>query len=81
MRFLADFLERRLVESRATVIILLDDRILFVSSLNCADFSSWLSEVAQSLDPISGTEFLVVGRRFGERRLFGTVYIRRCAVV
>jgi hypothetical protein len=38
--------QRRLVESHATVIIPLDDRVLFVSSLNCADFSSWLSEVA-----------------------------------
>jgi hypothetical protein len=51
------------VESRASVVIPLDDRVLFVSSLNCADFSSGLSKVAQTLDPISGTEFLVGGRR------------------
>jgi hypothetical protein len=41
-----DLLERWLVESRATVIIPLDDRVVFVSSLNCADFSSWFSEVS-----------------------------------
>jgi hypothetical protein len=62
-----------LVESRTTVIIPLDDRIFFVSSLNCADFSSWLSEVSQTLDPISGFQFLVGGTRFAERRLLGPV--------
>jgi hypothetical protein len=42
------------VESRATVIIPFDDRVIFVSSLNCAQFSGRLSEVAQTLDAISG---------------------------
>jgi hypothetical protein len=51
------------VESRATVIIPLDERLLFVSSLNCADFSSWLSEVAQTLDAISGDSALGRWRR------------------
>jgi hypothetical protein len=50
-----DLRERRLVESRATVVIPLDNRVLFVSSLNSAEFSSRLSEVAQTLDPISGS--------------------------
>jgi hypothetical protein len=58
-----------LVESRTTVIIPLDDRIFFVSSLNRADFSSRLSEVSQTLDPISGFQFLVGGTGFAERRL------------
>jgi hypothetical protein len=53
------------VESRATVVIPLDDRILFVSSLNRADFSSWLSEVAQTLDPISRSQLLAGGSGLG----------------
>jgi hypothetical protein len=61
------------VQSRATVIIPLDDRVLFVSSLNCADFSSRLSEVAQTLDPISGSQLLAGSRGRGERWSLGTV--------
>jgi len=41
-----DLLERRLMESHATVIIPFDDRIIFVSSLNCTEFSGRLSEVS-----------------------------------
>jgi hypothetical protein len=74
-----NLLERRLMESRTTVIIPFDHRVIFVGLLNCADLSSWLSEVAQTLHPISGTEFLVGGRWFGKRRLLGTVCIRRRA--
>jgi hypothetical protein len=68
-----NLLERRLGESHATVIIPFDDRVIFVRLLNRAEFSSWLSEVAQTLDPISGTEFLVGSRGLGERWLLGTV--------
>jgi len=60
------------VESLATVIIPLDDRVIFVSLLNCAEFSSRLSEVAQTLDAISGIKFLVGGGWLDERRLLGT---------
>jgi hypothetical protein len=60
-------------ESHATVIIPFDDRVIFVRLLNRAEFSSWLSEVAQTLDPISGYEFLVGSRGLGERWLLGTV--------
>jgi hypothetical protein len=49
-----NLLEPRLVESHTTVIIPLDDRVIFVSLLNCAECSSRLSEVAQTLDAISG---------------------------
>src|SRR5580700_770189 len=73
MSFLADFFEPRLVQSHTTVIIPFDHRVIFVSLLNCADFSSRLSEVAQTLDAISGTQFLVGGRWFGKRRLLGSV--------
>jgi hypothetical protein len=62
-----------LVESLTAVIIPLDDGVIFVSLLNCAEFASRLSEVAQTLDAISGIQFLVAGRRFGEPWLPGTV--------
>jgi hypothetical protein len=68
-----NLLERRLVESHTTVIIPLDDRVLFVCSLNGAEFSGRLSEVAQTLDAISGTQFLVGCRGLGERWPLGTV--------
>jgi hypothetical protein len=68
-----DLLERRLVESHTTVVIPLDDRVLFVSLLNCAEFSSRPSEVAQTLDAISRTQFLTGGRGLGERWFLGTV--------
>jgi hypothetical protein len=62
-----------LVESHATVVIPFDDRVIFVSLLNCTEFSSRPSEVAQTLDAISGIQFLVGGRGVGERWLLGTV--------
>jgi hypothetical protein len=71
-----NFLKPGLVESRATVIIPFDDRIIFVGLFNCAEFSSRLSEVAQTLDAISGIQFLVGGRGLGERWPFGTVGVR-----
>jgi hypothetical protein len=66
------------VQSHTTVIIPFNDRVLFVRFLNCAELPRRLSEVAQPLDAISGIEFLVGGRRLGERRLLGTVCVRRC---
>jgi hypothetical protein len=57
----------RLVESYTTVIIPFDHRVIFVNLLNCAEFSSRLSKVAQTLDAISGFQFLIDGRGFGER--------------
>jgi len=62
-----------LVESHTTAIIPFDDRVIFVSLLNCAEFSSRLSEVAHTLDAISGIQFLVGGRGVSERWLLGTV--------
>jgi hypothetical protein len=62
-----------LVESHATVIIPLDDRVLIVSSLNCAEFSIRLSEVAQTLDAISAIQFLAGGGGLGEWWSLGTV--------
>ena len=68
-----NLLEGRLVNSHATVVIPLDDRVIFVSSLDCAEFSSRLSEVAQPLDPISGSQLLASGRGLGERWSLGAV--------
>ena len=39
-------------------IIPFDDSVIFVRSLNVAEFSCRFSEVAQTLDPISGIQFL-----------------------
>ena len=68
-----NLLEPGLVESHTTVIIPFDDRVIFVRLLNCAEFSSRLSEVAQTLDAISGIQFLVGSRGVGERWFPGTV--------
>jgi hypothetical protein len=53
-----NLLEPRLVKSHSTVIIPFDDRVIIVSLLNRAEFSSRLSEVAQTLDTISRSQFL-----------------------
>ena len=58
-----NLLERRLVDPHTTVIIPLDDRVIFVGLLNCAEFSSRLPEVAQTLDPISGSQLLARWQR------------------
>jgi hypothetical protein len=47
--------EGRLVESYPTVVIPLYKGIVFVRLLNCSEFSSRLSEVAQAHDTISGS--------------------------
>jgi hypothetical protein len=54
-------------ESLATVIIPFDECIIFVRFLNCAELPGWLSEVAQPRDAITWIQFIIRGRRFGER--------------
>jgi hypothetical protein len=61
------------VEARTTVIIPFNDRVVFVSLLNCAKFSSRLSEVSKTLDAISGIQLLAGRRGLGERWLLGAV--------
>ena len=68
-----NLLEGRLMESHATIVIPLDHCVLFVSALNRAEFSGRLSKVAQTLDAISGNQFLAGGRGLGERWPLGTV--------
>ena len=69
------------MESHTTVIIPFDDRVIFVRLLNCAEFSSRSSKVAQTLDAISGIQFLVGGSGLGEAWFLGTVTVKRCAGV
>ena len=63
------------MDPHTTVTIPFDDRVILVRGLNGAEFSSRRSEVPQTLDAISGTEFLVGGRGMGERWPFGTVRV------
>jgi hypothetical protein len=62
-----------LAESHTTVIIPLDDRVIFIRLLNCSEFSSRLSEITQTFDAISRSQFLVGGSGLGERWLPGTL--------
>jgi hypothetical protein len=55
-----------LAESHTTVVIPFDDRVLLVRSLNRAQIPSWFSEVAQTLDAISRSQFFTSGGGFGE---------------
>jgi len=71
-----NFLEPRLAESHTTIIIPFDDCVIFVRLLHCAEISSRHSEVAQTLDAISGIQFLIGGCGIGERWLPGTLRVR-----
>jgi hypothetical protein len=66
-------LERRLADPLATVTVPFDDRVIFVSSLYGAELTRRISKVAQTLDPISGSQVLAHGRGLGERWLLGSV--------
>jgi hypothetical protein len=50
------------MESRSTVIIPFYKRVFIVSTLNCPDFSVWYSEIPQTLNAISGIQFLGIER-------------------
>ena len=76
-----NLLEPRLLESLTTGIIPFDDRVIFVCLLNCTEFTSRPSEVAQTFDAISGIQVLVVCGRLGKAWLLGTVRISSCAGV
>jgi hypothetical protein len=65
-----------LVQSCTTVIIPFDDRVIFVSLLDCAEFSSLLPEVAQTLDAISGIQFLVGNWGIGKAWFLSAVCVR-----
>ena len=69
-------LEQGLMKSRATIIVPFDNRVIFVRSLNRPEFPSRRPEVAQTLDSISGIQFLVGGRRFGKWWSLGSLRVR-----
>jgi hypothetical protein len=71
--------ERRLVNSLTTVTIPLDDSVIFVRLLNCADFAGQPSKIAQPRDAIPGRQFLVSVRWIDERWRFGAVPVSGCA--
>jgi hypothetical protein len=60
----------------ATIAVPFHDCIFFVRALNGAEFSSRLAEVAQTLDPVAGSQMLAGRRRLDKRRLLGSVRIR-----
>jgi len=64
------------MESHTAVIIPLDDRVIFVRLLNCAEFSRRFSEVAQALDAIPGIQVRAGRRGLGEPWLLGAVGVR-----
>jgi hypothetical protein len=72
---LLKLLEPRLVESHSPIVIPFDDRVIVIRLLNRAQFSRRPSEVAQTLDAIAGTKFLIGGRRFDERWFPGAVCV------
>jgi hypothetical protein len=72
MNLIADFLEPWLVQPHSTVIIPLYKCVVFVRFLDCSEFSSRLSEIAQSLNTISGVKFLACGG-LNQAWLLGTV--------
>ena len=61
-----DFLEPWLVQPRAAVTIPLYNRVMLVSPFDRTEFSSRLSKISPTLDPITGIRF-------------GSVRIRRCS--
>jgi hypothetical protein len=63
------------VDSDTTVVIPFDERVIFIHSPNRAKFSGRYSEIAQTLDSISGTQILASSRGFDQRWLPGTVGI------
>src|ERR1700691_1568202 len=63
-----NLLECGLVDSHTAVIIPFDFRVIFVRPLNCPEFSTRFTEVAQALNAVSGSQFQASTGGFGERR-------------
>jgi hypothetical protein len=76
-----NFLKPRLAQSHTTIVIPLDDSILFVGSLNCYEFSSGLSKIGQTLDAITGIQYRVGPRGLDERWPLGSVCVSGCSSV
>jgi hypothetical protein len=69
------------MESFASVIIPLHNCVLFVRSLDCAEFSSQPAKIAAAFHAISGGQIMVGGRRIDECWPPGTVRIGRSSAV
>jgi len=69
------------MHSRATVVIPLDDGVVFIGALNGAEFGSWYSEVAQTFDALTGRQFRVGHRGSIQRGPLGTLGVRNCTRV
>ncbi len=67
------------MHSRATVVIPLYDRVIFVSALNSAECVCWFSEVAQTLDAITGSQFRIGGIGPRERWPLGSICVSSCS--
>jgi hypothetical protein len=50
-----------------------DDRVVFVSTLYGAELLCWFSEIAQTLDAITGSQFRVRTRRAIKRWPLGAI--------
>ena len=61
------------MNSYTTVVIPFDESVIFINLPNRAKFSGRHSEIAQTLDTISGNQVLASARRFDKRWLLGTV--------
>ena len=61
------------MHSRTTVMIPFDDRVVFVSTLYGAELLCWFSEIAQTLDAITGSQFRVRTRRAIKRWPLGAI--------
>jgi hypothetical protein len=81
MNLITNFLKPRLAQSHTTVVIPLYKRVFFIRLLNCTEFSSWLSEISQTLDAITGIQFRVGSRGLDERWPLGSVCVSRCSNV
>jgi hypothetical protein len=65
------------VDSRTTVTIPFDFRVVFIRSLNSAEFPIRFSEIAQALNAISARQLLTNVGRLTEWRSLGTVRVGR----
>jgi hypothetical protein len=61
------------MHSCATVVIPLHDRVVFVSTLNGAELLRWLSEIAQTLNAVTGRHFRIGTGGPIERWLLGAI--------
>ena len=79
--FRKNFLKPRLMHSGTTVVIPLYDCVIFVSALNGTEFLCWCSEITQTLDAITGSQFWVGSRRPRQPWPLGAICVGSCSRV